>query len=489
MSGIGRNAVCPCGSGLKYKKCCDGKLPWSEIIQEGPDAIVRNLSIRGKNLLFLQLAAAAVGVDPSKGPIDWRLVKRGMTEKAVQHIHEAVLAVWPGGLDLKRVLEQESRSSTGLYVGNYDPPSLTRGVTRHCLYSESILLVDPFTYPPSVRDQYNPLMKPDLYRSDTLQCLYTWFSMAPWIQAGIVKFIRVPGDFDRRLNWQCAKKQEARSKQPILEKILESTAAEEAETGEFAKQMKDMLILDMTDEMIIDLLKQREPAFSEAEIADYLRHHKAKQESHPYFTEPGVPGMQRRTSGANYTMARLTATISGSHLITDIPYRWKEIELDREEAGIDDGNWAPFAKALQNAPFNYLDNVSLHAAFTLRQEGRLEHMRAFLRKVWMDAQCDSAFAAENAENLAAELQQRVREAKDEWDVIDRDLLKWFGADLLAGTLGGGTLVATGSAAWLAAAGVAIAAGTHVGVAQRQRKTFENRFPAAFFLKCGGNKKA
>ena len=27
---VGRNDPCPCGSGLKYKQCCEGKVTWRE---------------------------------------------------------------------------------------------------------------------------------------------------------------------------------------------------------------------------------------------------------------------------------------------------------------------------------------------------------------------------------------------------------------------------------------------------------------------------
>lgn len=34
---------------------------------------------------------------------------------------------------------------------------------------------------------------------------------------------------------------------------------------------------------------------------------------------------------------------------TDFRSRWKEIEIDRQSAGIDLDEWSPFSKALQNA--------------------------------------------------------------------------------------------------------------------------------------------
>ena len=39
------------------------------------------------------------------------------------------------------------------------------------------------------------------------------------------------------------------------------------------------------------------------------------------------------TTGSNYSAARFTAQVTGSYLLTDIPTRWREIELDRNESG------------------------------------------------------------------------------------------------------------------------------------------------------------
>jgi hypothetical protein len=47
MSGPGRNAPCPCGSGLKYKKCC---LPKDEAARAAPAPNARTINHRGKAL-------------------------------------------------------------------------------------------------------------------------------------------------------------------------------------------------------------------------------------------------------------------------------------------------------------------------------------------------------------------------------------------------------------------------------------------------------
>ena len=55
-------------------------------------------------------------------------------------------------------------------------------------------------------------------------------------------------------------------------------------------------------------------------------------------------------------------SITNSHIVTNWRVRWKEVEFDREEAGIDIEGWSPFAKALQNATFKALNDVPLQAA-------------------------------------------------------------------------------------------------------------------------------
>jgi hypothetical protein len=188
------------------------------------------------------------------------------------------------------------------------------------------------------------------------------------------------------------------------------------------------------------------------------------------------------TTGANYEMAKLTAARSGSHLITDLRSRWKEIEIDRTESGVDLGNWTPFAKALLGVVLKHLENVPIAAALELRQEGRLQNMRAFFRKVWKASAEAAEYSDENIENLAAELLQRINEAEDEWRKIDRRLIEILGASITAAVA---EVVSKGTGAWVPAATTA-ALGATAGLAVRahHRRSFENRFPAAFFLNAG-----
>jgi hypothetical protein len=118
---------------------------------------------------------------------------------------------------------------------------------------------------------------------------------------------------------------------------------------------------------------------------------------------------------------------------------------------------------------------------TLRKEGRLEGLRYFLSKVWKNA-CDQnkPFDEKNAIYLAEELGEKVREAEEEWNKINDDLLKMMGTSSIPPLLAAGPLIATGHADFLAAAAT-VATGIPLIWGRRQTRAFPKKFPASFFM--------
>ena len=62
-SKINRNDPCPCLSGAKFKNCCSEKIDWEAITREGRD-YRPYLSIRGRNLYFINRISDALQLDP-----------------------------------------------------------------------------------------------------------------------------------------------------------------------------------------------------------------------------------------------------------------------------------------------------------------------------------------------------------------------------------------------------------------------------------------
>jgi len=94
---------------------------------------------------------------------------------------------------------------------------------------------------------------------------------------------------------------------------------------------------------------------------------------------------------------------------------------------------------------------------------------------------EDPFDTTNSLLLAEELAERIREAEQEWKQIDIDLLKIVGAEAVTGLLAAGPLIASGYAGFLAAA-VAVAGAGDLVHSTLRRRSFPDRFPAAFFMK-------
>jgi hypothetical protein len=188
MGTIPRNDVCPCGSFKKYKKCCHGKTDWDVLLRQGNQSqIIRNLRIRGRNIAFINRLCDILSLDKIGPAPKWSTIKEMVNENHVRDIHEAILSFWPTKDDYVDVLEKEKGGFFCVHTGSYEVEDLLVSVTRHAIYSNSILLFDPFVYSVVMRDEFNPILNPGKFITHTLKCLYFWFSLAPWIVAGHLK--------------------------------------------------------------------------------------------------------------------------------------------------------------------------------------------------------------------------------------------------------------------------------------------------------------
>jgi hypothetical protein len=175
-SKIKRNEPCPCLSGEKFKSCCSGKVDWEALIQQSRD-YRPHLSLRGRNLYFVDRISEALQLDTLGKPRSLKDYKAAFTADAVRKIHEAVMDAWPPDIDIAKALRQPPGDVSGLYIGDYGSEYVTRAIVRHSIYANRILLVDPFVYPTSVRDEYNPILNPAQHRAQTLRNVNLWFSL------------------------------------------------------------------------------------------------------------------------------------------------------------------------------------------------------------------------------------------------------------------------------------------------------------------------
>ncbi len=481
-SKIGRNEICPCGTGKKFKQCCYSKVDWNEIFRSGKDWRPY-LSIRGRNLHFINRIGEILQLDAHtvQSLSDY---KKGFTEKAVREIHEAIFEVWAPNSDITNILHSTSDDVSGLYIGDYDIEYISRGIVRHSIYANKILVVDPFIYPSSVRDEYNPIIEPAQYRTQTLKNVNFWLTLLPWIESGLIEVIRTPADFDHRLNWESMQRQKRKLEETAELKEASERSVEEMKERHMEKQTQTHLLLSAPDSYIEGLIKKLGLEQDGYTAKDFLKYVNKQRERDPNFLEPVGPGSDGQlhvmSTGASYDIAQLTASITKSYLVTDIYYKWREIEIDRSKNNAENRVWSPFAKAFQESPLKFLNNLKLEHALQLRTEGRLESLRSFLLKVWKQARTEEPFDETNARLFAEELRDEVSLAKEEWDKIDQDLIKIVGGEAGAGLLAAGPLIAAGHGLFVGAAAAAVGAAT-LAASYKRRKHFPDRFPAAFFM--------
>ena len=478
---IGANDACPCRDGIKYKRCCKGKVDWQSLFANGNTNPYEYMSIRGKNLFFLEKIAAILQLDQLTGaPL--ATIKNALRDKnKIRDIHEALLYIWPNEADLNRVLCNEKEKHSAIFTGAYQPEKLFKGMCRHSLYAEKILLVDPFLYPGSMRPEFDPCENPEQHANTTLNNLWVWFGLMPWIDSGIVGFIRSPGDFDLKLQWDSLIYTENMvTKHPEIKECMETDIES---FGEFRKRFKDVFDLNQPSSKLRKTAKEVYPEFSTEKIDEIIAYFENQRENSPFIVDPisktNPSQIEMIHSGSNYEIAREIASRSNSHLITDLKTRWKFIEIDRQEGGVNNSGWEPFAKSMQNAKLETLNTTDISLALRLRKENRLEGMRTFLRKVWNHSPTVEDFNTRKTEDFTTEFTHELEIARVEWEKIDKDLVKLLGGGMGVGAIASAMVE---PANWgihgLAYAGTLGASLVH---SKMRRNTTLRRYPASLFI--------
>lgn len=92
---IGRNDLCPCGTGKKYKHCCVGKVDWNKIYSQGIDP-VPFFSTRGRNLYFFDKIIEILELNNIEtfDPVD---LKKGLQSKL---LNKFMKQLWKYGQEI-----------------------------------------------------------------------------------------------------------------------------------------------------------------------------------------------------------------------------------------------------------------------------------------------------------------------------------------------------------------------------------------------------
>jgi hypothetical protein len=336
------NDNCGCGSGHKFKRCCQN-LP----TEDRPTWEV--YSIRERNLMFCRAVEDILGLNAGKS---WQDVQRELSDDQVKRIHEAFGSLWPEDTDLPSLLPKPRAGILrAVYLGISDPRIISSLVLGWLSYFDEIVLAHPFINPLHMRPEYSPTLSPSQHKEQTLKNVLLLFMLDPFIQAGYIHLIPNPGDFDRQFF------------RAILDMAKERTVSwrPSRERGGLQKAVADddfrRMMLRRPEASLRSSIRREFPEASATQIDATVAYAKSQLEADPFAllqpVEPGEAGAQFHCSkGYNLEVAMFLASLTGSIIYTDIDAHWQHLHLHAQDArGAEDSHRAPVAEAFHTAEF------------------------------------------------------------------------------------------------------------------------------------------
>lgn len=471
---VGRNDPCPCGSGKKYKKC-----HLNAVSKPRPNPNL-NRSIKERNIILYNAIVDILGFNKGK---TWDDFRREMSDDQVRELYKVYGWLWPLETDIISLLPKPSKQLRGLYIGETkaDLNTILRNIVRYSLYADEILIVNPFINPRILAPKFNPVENPSQYKQDTLEMVYFLFQLAPWIESGVVSMVPNPTDFDHDLRKSVWSMAERRWKEQGLE-LSEETIAELEPRG---KESLAKFMHRLPKDKLEITIRRALPNLSDKAVKNQISYMYELRRNNPLLLDQEVPedgDLQIMRYGANLELGLYMGQLTGSYLYTDRRDQWNEILSAEQESSSEPEVWSPLTDSFQSLEFNFLNKIDPGFALKLKEEGKLETFRNFLRKVWVsiDGKPSAKESLKMARNFGDELQDQYEKTKEEWSKIDKDLIKF-----LTGSTGATTIadaIIKGGMNWQAPAlGFCINGVLSLLQARTDRKNFKQNVPLAVFL--------
>jgi len=312
-SSLGRNDMCGCGSGRKYKRCCknlpvDLRSSWNE------------LSIRERNLAFCRAIKGVLGLDIGKS---WLDVRREISEEQIAKIYGFYSAFWPRETDIYSLLPKSDGKFRALYTGMLD----VRFVGVHALPMASLfdeyLIQSPIVNPNNVNPEYSPIEYPAKYKYQALKDFLLMLELEPYIGYGLINLIPDPSNFD--LNLMKAVMEMAKSRKGTVESKRDRETHFKLAIEDYLNSIHMMPRDVKIRSLVSDFGMPEEVA---AQSIDSLE---ANAEASPLtLLQPIRPGdgghLMQFSTVPNYEMTLFTAQVTGSVIVTDCETRWIELQ-------------------------------------------------------------------------------------------------------------------------------------------------------------------
>lgn len=361
---------CGCGSGRRFRDCCAAvpaqlRPSWSEC------------SIRERNILHVRAIIGILGLGGGK---DWIAARKDLDDEKIARIYRAFRGLWPLDTDLIALLPKPDGRLRALYTGIVDPRLIGEYAIGASTYFGEILVQNPFVHSGCVTDEYSPTANPGHYRQEVLKHVALLLDLMPLVEAGIINLFPDPCYFDFHLRHQMMGMATERTRGTTIS-ARSDPRIQWLERDDFRRDHWGLLPEDAQRANIRKAMPER----SADEVEEIIQFARSERIADPLATLRDDPleglegkGLLRLVNMVpNYEMSLYLAQATGSVIVTDSPFRWREFqEAAWYERGRLEHELPPLKAAIERNEHLFLCDTE--AIIGVLRSGRHDAYRALL---------------------------------------------------------------------------------------------------------------
>jgi hypothetical protein len=357
-----RGDACGCGSGTSFNECCQSK---PEVLRPSWN----ERSIRERNLMLQNGIVNVLELDSEK---DWVQIRRKLTDDKIGKIYQLYEGLWPLETDLLGLLPKPDGVARAVYTGSIHPSSITDFALAAPLYFGELIVPHPFVHSGIMRKEYRPTENPRSYRQDFLKTVMFFLNAMPLVDLGLINLIPDPCDFDFHLREQMMSMAEARSAAMRFDPKDDPRLLNQMEED----NRRSMML--MPPDAMRRKMRKLMPHLDDEQVEAGMRYTERTKEMDPLAVlqegslEGGKNGGQMNMFklAPNFEMTMYLAQATGACIVTDSPFRWKEIDRAiRQRFKAASPGLASLVSDIESSKFAFPQNATDVVATALNKTG------------------------------------------------------------------------------------------------------------------------
>ncbi|MGT2549632.1 DUF4238 domain-containing protein [Acinetobacter geminorum] len=364
-SKLGRNDLCGCGSGKKYKICClrtpiELRTTWGVA------------SIRERNLAFCKFIRDVLGIDKGK---TWKQIRQELSNKQITDIYKFYSILWPRETDIYSLLPKSDGRFRGLYTGILDIRSIHKNAIPVAAIFDEFLIETPIINPNNLKPEFSPITSPNQYKYQALKDILFMLRLEPYIDYGYINLIPDPSEFD--LGLKKAMINMSQHRRQLIE--IKNTEDHKFYLQIIIEDLLNTISMMPLNVRIITLINKFKLDQNQAlEIINEFDSNIEK--SSLALLQPLTPEKDgqfiKYCMGPNYEMTLLTSQVTGSVIVTDSGLRWQELmDAQHRTHGLATYPWNKMLNAINIIP---QDDQFLEKF--IKTQGQIYKYREILKK-------------------------------------------------------------------------------------------------------------